>query len=73
MEVADIEDIKVEQHAAIHFFVRQGKMVKQTLDKLWKAYTTDEILPEKTSISVRTAVQKALPAIPAEELEKTMT
>ncbi len=48
MEDADIENIKVEQYAVICFFVGQGKMVKQTLDELWKAYTTDEILPKKT-------------------------
>ncbi len=52
MEEVDIEDIKVEQLAVICFFVRQGKMVKQTLDELRKVYTTDEILPEKTQVSV---------------------
>ncbi len=48
MEEADIEDIQVKQCAVIHFFVRQGKMVKQTLNELRKTYTADEILPEKT-------------------------
>ncbi len=48
MEEADIEDIKVEKRTIIHFFVRQGKMVKQTSDELQSAYTVDEVLPEKT-------------------------
>ncbi len=47
MEEAAIEDIKLEQDAIICFFIRQGKVVKQTLDKLQKVYTTDEILFEK--------------------------
>ncbi len=48
MEEADIEDIKVEQCAVIRFFVRQGKMAKQTFDEPQMAYTADEILPENT-------------------------
>ncbi len=45
---ADIEDIKVEQLTVICFFVRQGNIVKETLDEVQKAYNTNEILPEKT-------------------------
>ncbi len=49
MERVDIEGIKEEQYAVICFLIRQGMTVKQTLDELWKADTTDEILSKKTT------------------------
>ncbi len=38
---------KVEQRAAICFFIHQGKLLRQTLDELQNAYAANEILPEK--------------------------
>ncbi len=57
MEEADIENIKAEQLAVTCFFIHQGKMVKQTLDELQKAYTADEILPQKTTYQWHTVFQ----------------